>query len=147
MNKTKGVEKMTVINEKFVINTQGHTDIVDITKNVQNSVYRQSLQNASVLIYVAGSTVSITNIEFEPGVLVDLPEAFERMAPVTMDYHHDATWHDGNGYAHVRAAIVGNSTMIPLIDGALQLGTWQQIVLIDFDNKPRTRTIHVQIVY
>lgn len=138
---------MTVINEKFVINTQGSTDIIDVTRNIQNSVYRHSLQNASVLVYVAGSTVSITNIEFEPGVLVDLPEAFDLIAPVGKEYHHDATWHDGNGYAHVRAAIVGNSTMIPLIDGALQLGTWQQIVLIDFDNKPRNRTIHVQIVY
>ena len=143
----KKVVKMTVINEKFVINTKGHTDIIDLTKNIQNTVYRQSLQNASVLVYVAGSTVSITNIDFEPGVLVDLPEALERMAPVGMEYHHDATWHDGNGYAHVRAAIIGNSTMVPLIDGALQLGTWQQIVLIDFDNKPRARTIHVQIVY
>lgn len=138
---------MTVINEKFVINTQGHTDIIDITKNVQNSVYRHSLQDASVLVYVAGSTVSITNIEFEPGVLVDLAEALERIIPAGIEYHHDATWHDGNGYAHVRAAIVGNSTSIPLISGALQLGTWQQIVLADFDNRPRTRTVHVQIVY
>lgn len=138
---------MTVINEKFVINTKGHTDIIDITKNVQNSVYRHSLQNASVLVYVAGSTVSITNIEFEPGVLVDLDEALEKIIPTGVEYHHDATWHDGNGYAHVRAAIVGNSTMIPLIEGALQLGTWQQIVLIDFDNRSRTRTVHVQIVY
>lgn len=138
---------MTVINEKFVVNTQGFTDVIDITKNVQNSVYRHSLQNASVLAYVAGSTVSITNIEFEPGILVDLPEALDVIAPIDKEYHHDATWHDGNGYAHVRAAIVGNSTMIPLIDGALQLGTWQQIVLVDFDNKPRTRTVYVQIVY
>ncbi|HNW25220.1 MAG TPA: secondary thiamine-phosphate synthase enzyme YjbQ [Candidatus Gastranaerophilaceae bacterium] len=138
---------MTVINEKFVVNTKGHTDIIDITKNVQNSVYRHSLQNASVLVYVAGSTVSITNIEFEPGVLVDLFEALERVIPTGIEYHHDATWHDGNGYAHVRAAIVGNSTSVPLIDGALQLGTWQQIVLVDFDNRPRTRTVHVQIVY
>lgn len=138
---------MAVINEKFVINTQGFTDIIDITKNVQNSVYRHSLQNASVLVYVAGSTVSITNIEFEPGVLVDLSEVLEKIIPMNVDYHHDETWHDGNGYAHVRAAIVGNSTMVPLIDGALQLGTWQQLVLVDFDNKPRTRTIHVQIVH
>lgn len=138
---------MTVINEKFVINTQGFTDIIDITKNVKNSVYRHTLQNASVLVYVAGSTVSITNIEFEPGNLVDLPEAFDKIAPMGVVYHHDNTSHDGNGYAHVRAAIVGNSTMVPLIDGALQLGTWQQIVLIDFDNKPRNRTIYVQIVY
>lgn len=138
---------MTIINEKFVVNTNGFTDIIDITKNVQNSVYRHSLQNASVLIYVAGSTVSITNIEFEPGLLVDLPEALENIAPTGKDYHHDSTWHDGNGYAHVRASIVGNSTNIPLIEGALQLGTWQQIVLIDFDNKPRTRTVYVQILY
>lgn len=138
---------MTVINEKFVVNTKGFTDIIDITKSVQNSVYRHSLQNASVLVYVAGSTVSITNIEFEPGLLVDLPEALENIAPAGKDYHHDATWHDGNGYAHVRASIIGNSTTIPLIDGALQLGTWQQIVLIDFDNKPRTRNIYVQILY
>lgn len=138
---------MTVVNEKFVIQTKGFTDIIDITKNIQNSVYRQSLQNASVLVYVAGSTVSVTHIEFEPGVLVDLAEALDKVAPMGVDYHHDETWHDGNGYAHVRAAIVGNSTMIPLIDGALQLGTWQQIVLIDFDNKPRNRTVYVQIVY
>lgn len=138
---------MAVINEKFTINTQGHTDIIDITKNVQNSVYRHSLQNASVLVYVAGSTSSITNIEFEPGVLVDLTETLEKIIPAGVEYHHDATWHDGNGYAHVRAAIIGNSTSVPLIDGALHLGTWQQIVLIDFDNRPRTRTIHVQIVH
>lgn len=138
---------MTVINEKFVVNTKGFTDVIDITKSVQNSVYRHSLQNASVVVYVAGSTVSITNIEFEPGLLVDLPEALDNIAPMGKDYHHDSTWHDGNGYAHVRASIVGNSTTIPLIDGALQLGTWQQIVLIDFDNKPRNRTVYVQIVY
>jgi len=78
---------------------------------------------------------------------VDLAEILDKIAPVGKEYHHDDTWHDGNGYAHVRAAIVGNSTAVPLIDGALQLGTWQQIVLIDFDNKSRTRTVHVQIVY
>lgn len=138
---------MTVINAKFSVNTKGNTDIIDITQKVKNSVYMHSLQNAVVHVYVAGSTVSITNIEFEPGLLVDLPEALDRIAPVDTDYHHDATWHDGNGYAHVRASIVGNSTMVPLIDGALQLGQWQQIVLVDFDNKARTRTVYVQIVY
>ncbi len=138
---------MTVINGKFTVNTKGNTDIVDITRLVEHTVYSNSLQNAVVHVYVAGSTVSVTNIEFEPGLLVDLPEALEKIAPVEMEYHHDATWHDGNGYAHVRASIVGNSTMIPLIDGALQLGHWQQIVLVDFDNKPRTRTVYVQIVY
>ena len=138
---------MAVINEKFTINTQGFTDIIDITQKVKHAVYNHSLQSAVVHVYVAGSTVSITNIEFEPGLLVDLPEVLEKIAPLNAEYHHDATWHDGNGYAHVRASIVGNSTMVPLIDGALQLGQWQQIVLIDFDNKARTRTVYVQIVY
>lgn len=138
---------MTVINEKFIVNTNGNTDIIDITQKVKQAVYSHSLQSAIVYVYVAGSTVSITNIEFEPGLLVDLPEALEKIAPVNQSYHHDETWHDGNGYAHVRASIVGNSTMVPLIDGALQLGQWQQIVLVDFDNKARTRTVYVQIMY
>lgn len=138
---------MTVINEKFAVHTKGNTHIIDITRQVQNAVYRHNLQDASVLVYVAGSTVSITNIEFEPGLLNDLPEALEKIAPMDSEYHHDETWHDGNGYAHVRASIVGNSTTIPLMEGALQLGQWQQIVLIDFDNKARTRTVYVQILY
>ena len=79
--------------------------------------------------------------------MVDFREALEKIAPVGKEYHHDETWNDGNGYAHVRAAIVGNSTSVPVIDGAMRLGTWQQIVLVDFDNKPRTRTVNVQIVY
>lgn len=138
---------MTVINEKFTVHTKGNTEIKDITRQVQNAVYKHNLQNAAVYVYVAGSTVSITNIEYEPGLLKDLPEALEKFAPVDNDYHHDETWHDGNGYSHVRASIIGNNTMVPLIDGALQLGQWQQIVLIDFDNKARTRTVHVQIIY
>lgn len=138
---------MPVINEKFQINTNGFTDIIDITKNVQNSVYTHTLKDAAVMCYVSGSTASLTTIEFEPGLLVDLPEALDRIAPANIEYHHDETWHDGNGYAHVRASIMGNSLSIPLIDGALQLGTWQQIVLIDFDNKARTRTVFVQIIY
>lgn len=138
---------MTIIVEKFAIHTKGNSEIIDITRNVKNAVYRHNLEGAVVHVYVAGSTVSITNIEFEPGLLIDLPEALEKIAPVAAIYHHDETWHDGNGYAHVRASIVGNSTMVPLIEGALQLGQWQQIVLIDFDNKARTRTVYVQIIY
>ncbi|MBR1754364.1 secondary thiamine-phosphate synthase enzyme YjbQ [bacterium] len=137
---------MTVINEKFVVNTKGNTDIIDITRNVQSFVYNHNVQNASVLVYVAGSTASITHIEFEPGLLEDLPKCLDRIAPTNADYNHDEMWHDGNGYAHIRASVVGNSTTIPLIDGALQLGTWQQIVLIDFDNKPRNRTVYIQII-
>ena len=138
---------MTVINDKFTVNTKGNTDIIDITKYVKNIVYSHNLQSAVVYIYAAGSTVGITNIEFEPGLLVDLPEALNRIAPTETEYHHDATWHDGNGYAHVRASIIGNNTMVPLIDSVLQLGQWQQIVLIDFDNKARSRNVWVQIIY
>ncbi len=138
---------MTVINEKFSIHTKGNTDIIDITDYVKNIVYSHSLHNAFIHVYVAGSTVSITNIEYEPGLIKDLPEVLDKLAPVNKEYYHDEMWHDGNGYAHIRASIVGNSTTVPLIDGALHLGQWQQIVLIDFDNKSRTRTIHVQILY
>lgn len=138
---------MTVFNDKFTINTKGNTDIIDITKYVQNIVYKHNLTSAAVYIYAAGSTVGITNIEFEPGLLVDFPEALDRIAPVNKEYHHDETWHDGNGYAHLRASIIGNHTMVPLVDGVLQLGQWQQIVLIDFDNKARSRKVWVQIIY
>ena len=138
---------MTIICEKFTVHTKGKTDIVDVTNEVKNLVYRHSLKDAVVFVYVAGSTVSITNIEYEPGLLKDLPEALDKIAPVNKDYHHDEMWHDGNGYSHIRASIVGNSTMVPLLEGALQLGQWQQIVLVDFDNKARTRTVHVQITY
>ncbi len=138
---------MAIINEKFAVHTKGNTDIIDITRYVQNAVYKHNLESAVVYVYAAGSTVGITNIEFEPGLLVDLPEALNRIAPENIEYHHDETWHDGNGYAHIRASIVGNNTMVPLIDGVLQLGQWQQIVLVDFDNKARSRNICVQIVY
>ena len=138
---------MTIICEKFTVHTKGNTDIVDVTNEVKNLVYRHSLKDAVVFVYVAGSTVSITNIVYEPGLLKDLPEALDKIAPVNKDYHHDEMWHDGNGYSHIRASIVGNSTMVPLLEGALQLGQWQQIVLVDFDNKARTRTVHVQITY
>ena len=138
---------MTIINDVFTVHTKGNTDIIDITPQIRNVVYNHQLQNAVVFVYAKGSTVSITNIEFEPGLLVDLPEALERIAPIEKEYHHDEIWHDGNGYAHIRAAIFGSSVSIPLIDGALLLGTWQQIVLVDFDNKPRSRNITVQIIY
>ena len=138
---------MTIINNTFTVHTKGNTDIIDITPQIRNVVYNHELQNAVVFIYAQGSTVSVTNIEFEPGLLVDLPEALDRIAPDDKQYHHDEMWHDGNGYAHVRASIVGNSTMVPLLEGALHLGQWQQIVLVDFDNKARTRTVYVQILY
>lgn len=138
---------MPVINEKFHIDTKGFTDIIDITEKVKNAVESHKIKHANVCIFVTGSTASLTTVEFERGLLKDLPEALEKIAPQNKEYHHDATWHDGNGFAHVRAAFLGNSVSVPLIDGVLELGTWQQIVLIDFDNKARTRCITVQIIY
>ena len=138
---------MAIINETFTIHTEGHTDIIDITKNVKNAVYRHSLKDAQVSVYIAGSTASITSIEFEEGLVKDQYEVLEKIAPAGETYHHDDLWHDGNGYAHIRAAIIGNSVTIPLINSALNLGTWQQIVLVDFDNKPRLRNVNVQILH
>lgn len=138
---------MPIINDQFTIHTQGNNDIIDITKHVQNCVYQKELKDALVCISVQGSTSAVTTIEFEKGLVQDLKEALERIAPTGVGYHHDEIWHDGNGYAHVRAALVGNSVNIALKDGLLNLGTWQQVVLLDFDNKPRSRNITVQIVY
>ena len=137
---------MPLINESFTINTRGHNDIIDITKHVQNCVYQHELKDALVCVSVQGSTSAVTTIEFENGLVQDLKEALERIAPTEAEYHHDEIWHDGNGYAHVRAALVGSSVNIALKDGLLNLGTWQQIILIDFDNKQRSRNITVQIV-
>ena len=137
---------MPVITERFNINTGGFTDIIDITDKVRQVIKKHKLENAQIMVYVAGSTASVSTIEYEPGLLKDLPEAFEKFAPMDKTYHHDETWHDGNGYAHVRASIVGNSQNFPVKDNEILLGTWQQIVLIDFDNKPRTLSIYVQII-
>ncbi len=137
---------MAVINEKFLINTRGFTDIIDITQKVKSVVYNHNVKNGTIVVAIAGSTASITTIEYEPGLLKDLPAILDEIAPQNKDYHHDDTWHDGNGYAHIRASLLGSSATIPLIDGAMVLGTWQQIVLIDFDNKPRARNVYVQII-
>ena len=137
---------MTIINEKFNINTEGNTDIIDITKHVQNCAYKHELRDAFVCVSVQSSTSAITTIEYENGLIQDLQEALEILASTGKEYHHDEIWHDGNGYAHVRSALVGTSVCISLIDGILSLGTWQQIVLLDFDNKQRSRTINVQII-
>ena len=138
---------MGIINEHFMINTEGNTDIIDITKQVQNCVYQHELKDALVCVSIQGSTSAVTTIEYENGLIEDLREALEKIAPSGKDYHHDEIWHDGNGYAHIRSALIGSSVSVALKDGLLNLGTWQQIILMDFDNKPRSRNITVQIVY
>ena len=107
---------MAVINEKFTINTKGNNDILDITKQVQNCVYQHALKDALVCVSIQGSTSAVTTIEYEDGLVKDLHEALERIAPTGLEYHHDEIWHDGNGYAHVRAALVGSSVNIALVN-------------------------------
>ncbi len=127
------------------VSTSGDGDIIDLTPKVAESVGQSEIKNGMVLVFVPGATAAITSIEYEPGLLADLPEFFERILPSGKLYHHDRTWGDGNGYAHLRSALIGASFTCPLNSGKLVLGTWQQIVLLEFDNRPRQREIVVQI--
>jgi secondary thiamine-phosphate synthase enzyme len=132
--------------ERITLATKGFTDIHDLTSQVGAALKKTALQNGVVAVFVAGSTAGVTTIEYEPGLLKDLPAAFEKLAPMNVRYHHDDTWGDGNGYAHVRAALLGPSLVVPFAQGDLLLGTWQQIVLIDFDNRPRRREVVLQFM-
>ena len=123
----------------------GKTDIFDITGELEQHLKDADIEEGYVVVFVPGSTAGLTTIEFEGGVINDLSQAIERLLPRNIHYDHDARWGDGNGYSHVRAAIMGPSLYIPVIGGQLTLGTWQQVVLCDFDNRPRTRRVIVQI--
>ncbi len=123
----------------------GKTDIFDITGELEQFLKEAEVTDGHVVAFVPGSTAGLTTIEFEGGVINDLRAAIERMLPRNIHYDHDARWGDGNGYSHVRAAMMGPSLFIPVIDGQMTLGTWQQAVLCDFDNRPRTRRVIVQI--
>ena len=130
----------------FVIETKGRTDILDVTPQVEDAVSRSGVRSGIVLVFVPGSTAGLTTMEYESGAVADLKDAIARIAPEGMAYAHDARWGDGNGFSHVRAALLGPSLALPLREGALVTGTWQQIVLIDFDNRPRSRRVEVQII-
>ena len=132
-------------NSEILVKTTHNTDVVDITAGVSHDIQRSKIVEGSVTLFVPGSTGALTTIEFESGVVNDLKKAIDRMAPADMYYEHNERWGDGNGYAHVRAAIFGPSLHIPIIDGKMTLGTWQQIVLLDFDNRPRRRRVMVQV--
>lgn len=137
---------MKLKTDTIEISTKGHTDIIDVTGRVQEALEKSGLREGQLTVFISGSTAGITTIEYEPGLLKDLPEAFEKIAPTGIRYHHDATWGDGNGYAHVRAALLGASFTAPFKDGRMLLGTWQQIVVMDFDNRPRRRSVVVQMM-
>lgn len=119
--------------------------MIDITEPLRRMVQGSGLHNGQVLIFVPGSTGALSTVEFEPGLVKDLPEFFESIIPRNKVYHHDQTWGDGNGHSHIRATLVGPSLTIPLVKGKLILGTWQQVVFLEFDNRERNRRIGVQI--
>jgi len=136
---------MALATDRVRVETRGDSQILDLTAEVQAVVERHGFRDGQALVFVPGSTAGVTTIEYEPGLLEDLPAAFERLAPQRIRYRHDDTWHDGNGHSHVRASLLGPSLQVPFEDGRLLLGTWQQIVLVDFDNRPRRREIVVQL--
>lgn len=136
---------MPVQSTHIFVRTTAKTDIIDITPEISREVKESSVVNGVVNVFVPGSTAAVTTIEYESGVVNDLKKAIDRMAPEDIYYEHNEMWHDGNGYAHVRAAMIGPGLHIPIVEGSMTLGTWQQIVLLDFDNRPRKRQIIVQV--
>lgn len=122
------------------------TDIHDLTDDLRDAVRGWGVQEGIAVVFAPGSTAAVTMIEYEPGVLQDLRRAVEKIAPADLDYAHNAAWGDGNGYAHVRSALLGPSVSIPVHEGDLVLGTWQQVVLLDFDNKARRRRLVLQVL-
>jgi secondary thiamine-phosphate synthase enzyme len=136
---------MSVQNQQIFVQSTGRTDIIDLTEQVSGVLRDSFVQNGAVTLFIPGSTAALTTIEFESGVVNDLKKAIDRIVPENMYYEHNERWRDGNGYSHVRAALIGPSLYIPVVEGKMTLGTWQQIVLLDFDNRPRERRILIQI--
>jgi secondary thiamine-phosphate synthase enzyme len=137
---------LAVVTRQLSISTQGEGDMLDITGNVAEAVAGSKLRSGVVTVFVPGSTGALTTIEYEPGLLKDLPNILERLAPKNLGYEHERRWHDGNGHSHVRASIIGPSITVPFVDGRLTLGTWQQIVFMELDVHSRRRELVLQIV-
>ncbi|MEE9185520.1 MAG: secondary thiamine-phosphate synthase enzyme YjbQ [Candidatus Binatia bacterium] len=137
---------MIVHTQSLEEKTRGFCDIINITQKVQDQVKREKIGRGLVSLFVSGSTASLTTIEYEPGLIKDLKELLERLIPSNKKYHHDDRWGDDNGFSHLRASLLGPSLQVPIQGGRLLLGTWQQIVLLDFDNRPRTREILIQMI-
>lgn len=138
---------MDVETHKLRVATHGHSHVVNVTDGIEEKLQSGSIRNGLVTAFVIGSTAGLTTTEFEPGLAEhDLEAAFEKLAPAGGHYAHEATWNDDNGHSHVRASLLGPSLTVPLVDGRLTLGTWQQIVLVDFDTQPRERVLMVQVL-
>jgi secondary thiamine-phosphate synthase enzyme len=137
---------MQIINQRITLKTKGSGDLVNITDEISELLQKSKLIKGNVTVFNIGSTAAITTFEFEPGMIKDMQELYEKIVPSSQHYHHDDTWGDANGFSHLRAALQGPCLTIPFEKGALMLGTWQQVALAEFDNRPRQRKIVVQII-
>ncbi len=137
---------MKIVNDSLSVNTRGFNDMKDITPIVEESLASSGLRNGVLTLFVPGSTGGLTTIEYESGLKKDFNDLMERIAPSDVSYSHDLRWGDGNGFSHVRASLLGPSLNVPFTDGRLTLGTWQQIIFVDFDNRSRSRTIICQFI-
>lgn len=135
---------MTIVNDSLSIETRGDSDMIDLTDRLSLLLQKQKMKNGHMLVFVPGSTAALTTIEYEPGLKKDFTLLMERLIPRNARYYHEETWNDGNGHSHVRASLLGPSLTVPFGDGKLLLGTWQQIILVDYDNRPRSRSLVVQ---
>jgi secondary thiamine-phosphate synthase enzyme len=141
-----GGKYMTVVTKDITLQSRGSCDIIDITSQVAKNVEKSGINSGIVTLFIVGSTAGITTIEYEPNLLSDFKNMWDRVIPQNIPYEHNKTWGDGNGHSHVRASTLGASLIIPFVDKKLTLGTWQQIVFVDFDNRPRSRKITIQIL-
>ena len=137
---------MKVLSDTVQLHSEGEGDIIDITEKLLNIVKVSKIKNGIITVFVSGSTAAVTTIEYEPGLVHDFPEMLSRIVPKDIEYEHDNTWHDGNGHSHVRASLIGPSITIPIINGKLTLGTWQQVVLLEMDRRSRNRTLILQLM-
>jgi secondary thiamine-phosphate synthase enzyme len=137
---------LSVVTSSIQFASRGNADMHDITVQVLQAVVQSGLKNGTVTVFCPSSTTALTTIEFEPGVMSDLRRLFDEIVPVDAPYAHEEAWHDGNGHSHVRAALLGPSLTVPFVSQRLTLGTWQQIIFLDFDNRPRHRELVVQIM-
>ena len=137
---------MSVVSVKKSVESRGNNHVIDITSEVARSVAEAGIESGVATVFVTGSTAGVTTVEFEPGLVKDLDAAFNRLVPRELEYRHHETWGDDNGHSHVRASFLGPSLTVPFEHGQLGLGTWQQIVLIDFDTRPRSRSYMIQII-
>jgi secondary thiamine-phosphate synthase enzyme len=141
-----GGKDMTVVTKDIALQSKGNCDIIDITSQVAMNVEESGVNSGIVTLFIVGSTAGITTIEYEPNLISDFKNMWDRVIPQNIPYEHNKTWGDGNGHSHVRASTLGASLIIPFVDKRLTLGTWQQIVFVDFDNRPRSRKITIQIL-